>query len=53
MMENSRSGFVSKMRYQKIQEAYTEFVKSILRYVFETPTTQRLVEEEEDKDGQN
>jgi len=53
MMENSKNGFVSKMRYQKIQEAYTEFVKSILRYVFETPTGQRLIEEEEEKDGQN
>jgi hypothetical protein len=53
MMENSRSGFVSKMRYQKIQEAYTEFVKSILRYVFETPTSVNLKEEEEDKNEQN
>ena len=53
MMENSKNGFVSKMRYQKIQEAYTEFVKSILRYVFETPTSQKLKEEEEDKDEQN
>ena len=52
-MENSRSGFVSKMRYQKIQEAYTEFVKSILRYVFETPTSVNLKEEEEDKNEQN
>ena len=53
LMENKKSGFVSKMRYQKIQEAYTEFVKSILQYVFETPTSVNLKEEEEEKDGQN
>lgn len=53
MLENSKQGFVSKVRYQKIQEAYTEFVKSILSYVFNTPTSQNLKEEEEEKDGQN
>jgi len=53
MLESARNGFVSKARYQKIQEAYTEFVKSVLNYVFETPTSQKLVEEEEEKDGQN
>jgi hypothetical protein len=53
LMENKRQGFVSKARYQKIQEAYTKFVNSILDYVFNTPTSQKLKEEEEDKDGQN
>lgn len=53
LLENKRQGFVSKARYQKIQEAYTEFVKSVLNYVFETPTSQKLIEEEEEKDGQN
>lgn len=49
MMENSKNGFVSKVRYQKIQEAYTEFVRSVLAYVFETPTSQKLIEEEDEQ----
>lgn len=53
MLENKRQNFVSKARYQKIQDAYQKFTSSIISYVFETPTGQRLVEEEEDKDGQN
>lgn len=53
LMESKKSGFVSKNRYQKIQEAYNEFVKAVLDYVFETPTNQKLKEEEEEENGQN
>ena len=53
LLESKKSGFVSKARYQKIQEAYNEFVKAVLDYVFETPTTQKLKEEEEEENGQN
>ena len=52
-MESKKSGFVSKTRYQKIQEAYNEFVKAVLDYVFETPTNQKLKEEEEEENGEN
>lgn len=55
MQENVRQGFVSKARYQKIQEAYTEFIKSLIDYVFGTPVNQKLKEEEEEElnDGKN
>lgn len=53
LLESKKSGFVSKARYQKIQEAYNEFVKAVLDYVFETPTTQKLKEEEEEENEQN
>ena len=53
LMESKKSGFVSKARYQKIQEAYNEFVKAVLDYVFETPTNQKLKEEEEEENGEN
>ena len=53
LMESKKSGFVSKTRYQKIQEAYNEFVKAVLDYVFETPTNQKLKEEEEEENGEN
>ena len=53
LMESKKSGFVSKSRYQKIQEAYNEFVKAVLEYVFETPTNQKLKEEEEEENGEN
>ena len=53
LMESKKSGFVSKSRYQKIQEAYNEFVKAVLDYVFETPTNQKLKEEEEEENGEN
>ena len=53
MLENKRQNFVSKARYQKIQDAYQKFTSSIISYVFNTPTSQKLKEEEEDKDGQN
>jgi hypothetical protein len=46
LLESKRQGFVSKARYQKIQDAYTNFVRSILSYVFDTPTSQKLAEEE-------
>jgi hypothetical protein len=53
LLENKRQGFVSKVRYQKIQDAYTKFVESVLDYIFNTPTSQKLKEEEEDKNEQN
>ena len=46
LMESKRQGFVSKQRYQKISDAYSEFTKAILDYVFNTPTGQKLAEEE-------
>ena len=51
-LENKKQGFVSKVRYQKIQEAYQKFTKAILDYVFNTPTSQTLIkEDEEDKEN--
>jgi hypothetical protein len=52
LMESRKSGFVSKVRYQKIQEAYQKFTQAILDYVFNTPTSQTLIkEDEEDKEN--
>jgi hypothetical protein len=48
LQENQKNGFVSKARYQKIQAAYNDFIKSILEYVFSTPVNQKLKEEEEE-----
>ena len=46
LIESQKQGFVSKVRYQKIRDAYTEFAKSVLDYVFNSPTSKKLVEEE-------
>jgi hypothetical protein len=51
LAESKKQGFVSKVRYQKIQDAYQNFTKAILDYVFNTPTNQNLKEEEEDKEN--
>jgi hypothetical protein len=53
MLENKRQNFVSKVRYQKIQEAYQKFTKSILDYIFNTPTNQTLREEKVEEDKEN
>jgi hypothetical protein len=53
MLENKRQNFVSKVRYQKIQEAYQKFTKSILDYIFNTPTNQTLKEEKVEEDKEN
>lgn len=34
MNESTKQGFVSKMRYQKIQEAYIEFINSLMEDIF-------------------
>lgn len=34
MLESKRQGFVSKMRYQKLQEAYLGFIKGLMEDVF-------------------
>jgi hypothetical protein len=49
IVENQKNGFVSKMRYQKIQESYLEFVNSICSEVFGTSSTlpENLSEEDE------
>lgn len=34
LQENKKIGYISKMRYQKIQESYTEFISALQNYVF-------------------
>lgn len=48
MQESAKQGFVSKNRYQKIQEAYIEFINSLIEDIFSTNPTQ--VEEEVEKE---
>ena len=49
MTEIKKNGYPSKMRYQKIQDAYLEFVNSICSEVFGTSSTlpENLSEEDE------
>ena len=55
MLESNRQGFVSKVRYQKLQEAYLSFVKGLMEDVFgsnepipETPDTESQEENNEE-----
>lgn len=50
LMEVKKQGFVSKNRYAKITEAYTEFISALQDYVFGTPVSadEELNTEEEE-----
>lgn len=34
LQENKKMGYISKMRYQKIQESYVDFISALQDYVF-------------------
>lgn len=46
MVEAQKNGFLSKMRYQKLQSAYLEFIKSLIEDVFGN-NSEPIKEEEE------
>ena len=50
LQENKKIGYISKMRYQKIQESYTEFISALQNYVFGTAPLEidEEINEEED-----
>lgn len=52
LMESERQGFVSKMRYEKIQAAYIGFCNSLIDEVFSSKSTIPDLEEE-DEETQN
>ena len=46
MIEAKKQGFVTKMRYQKLQDAYMEFIKGLMEDVF-GPNPEPIPEEDE------
>ena len=48
MIEAQKNGFLSKMRYQKLQQAYLEFIKGLCSDVFGTNPEPIQEGEEED-----
>lgn len=47
MQQMEKQGFITKDRYQKIQTAYTEFVKSLIEEVFGSPSLGTNIIEDE------
>lgn len=50
LQENKKIGYISKMRYQKIQESYTEFISALQNYVFGTAPLEIDEETNEEED---
>jgi hypothetical protein len=50
MLESKRQGFVSKVRYQKLQDAYLSFVKGLMEDVF--GSNEPIPEEPENEGGE-
>lgn len=50
MLESKRQGFVSKVRYQKLQEAYLSFIKGLMEDVF--GNNEPIPEEPENEGGE-
>lgn len=54
MQESAKQGFVSKMRYQAIQDAYIEFINSLMDDIFgSTPGQVTSIGEDANKGGDN
>lgn len=51
MLEAQKQGFINKMRYQKIQDAYKDFIESLIEEVFGANST-NLPSEEDDTVGE-
>ena len=49
MLESKRQGFVSKVRYQKLQDAYLSFIKGLMEDVF--GSNEPIPEEPEQEEG--
>ena len=48
MKEAQKMGYLTKMRYEKLQSAYMDFVNSIIDDVFGNPTIPADMEEGDD-----
>lgn len=52
MQESAKQGFVSKMRYQKIQDAYLEFINALIEDTF-GPNPSEMPAESEEPENEN
>ena len=51
-LEARKQGFVSKMRYQKLQAAYIEFTKAVIEEVFGPESDKMNLGEENENEGE-